>query len=138
MPPLGEVLAAGKPNMLVQVCGPDARESRGYESWPRWVSVPALLLVHGPPGAGLPGVGVWVLQGRTGQSQASSSVCPEVPLTRVVWVSHPTMGGAPAAASSLCGFLVLDGRGLQRLQQAVECEPGWGHRRWVESRDGWP
>lgn len=25
MPPLGEVLAAGKPNVLVQVCGPDAK-----------------------------------------------------------------------------------------------------------------
>ena len=94
--------------------------------------------VRGPPGTGLPRVGVWVLQGRTGQSQASSSVCPEVPPTRVVWVSHPALGGAPAAASSLCGFLVLNGRGLQRLQQAVEREPGWGHRRWVESRDGWP
>lgn len=121
--------------MVVQVCGPDAKGV----TWP-WRGVSA----SSPPGCvvhqalACPGRECGRCRAGQGRAQASSFVCPEVPPAQVVWVSHPALGGAPTAPSSLCGFLVLNGRGLQRLQQAVECEPGWGHWRWVESRDGWP
>ena len=132
MPPLGEILAAGKPNMLVQVCGPDAKgvtwlrklapvgESRGYESWPRWVSVPAPLL-------GAWSTGLWPAQGGSvgaaGQDRAVSGLFLHVSRSPPdsgclgfppspgwgprrcflpLWLSGPKWEGTPEAAAG-CG-----------------------------------
>lgn len=127
--------------MLCQVWGPDAKGV----TWLRKLalvgvsaSFPPVHRVLGPQGAGQHRLGVCrALQGGAGLINASSSACRVPPFSGRLGFP-PSPGWGATAPSSLCVSLVLNGRGLQRVQQAVECKPGWGRWRWVESRDGWP
>lgn len=84
--------------MLCQVWGPDAKGV----TWLRKLalvgvsaSFPPVHRVLGPQGAGQHRLGVCrALQGGAGLINASSSAC-RVPPSRVVWASHPALGGAP-------------------------------------------
>lgn len=136
--------------MLYQVWDPDLKGVTWlrelslvgvHASWAEQALVPLLFCPlgtgssgHWPAQAGR----VWGTAGRVGSVLMPLPLCvPESPPGSSCLGFPPSPGWGPIAPSSFCGFLILNGRGLRRLQWAVECEPGWGHWRWVESRDGW-
>lgn len=105
-------------------------------SWPKWVSAPG---DPGWPSFLLTRVLCTGWGGQGAAWRARQSQCWHHAPHLFLWVSlcptQPWVG--PTAPSSLCGFLVLSGRGLQRLPWAAGRKPGWGHWWWVESSGGW-